>query len=105
MDIAAVIIIVILALGLAAAIFVLLKRGGPQKPADIAGLQFLQNQMNELSRVLDAKLSESNKMLQEQFGQSSRVITGITGQSHQILKEVTERLVRLDETNKQVAGV
>ncbi len=65
----------------------------------------LQNQMNEMSRVLDSKLTESNKMLQEQFGQSSRVIQGITGQSHQILKDVTERLVRLDETNKQVAGV
>src|SRR3990167_10936224 len=44
-------------------------------------------------------------MLQEQFGQSSRVIQGITGQSHQILKDVTERLTKLDETNKQVAGV
>lgn len=89
-----------------AIVFVLLKKiNQPQKPADITGLTLMQNQLNELSRVLDTKLTESNKMMQEQFGQSSRVIQGITGQSHQILKEVTERLVKLDETNKQVMGV
>ena len=65
----------------------------------------LQNQINEMSRVMDGKLSEANKMMQEQFGQSSRVIQSITGQSHQILKDVTERLDKLDETNKQVVGV
>ena len=61
--------------------------------------------MNELSRVLDAKMAESNKMLQNQFEHSSRVTQSITGQSHQILKDVTEHLVRLDQTNKQVVGV
>ena len=100
-----IIIIIGLIIVLGAVIFVLLKKLGQQKPADNTGLQFLQNQMNEMSRVLDSKLTESNKMLQDQFGQSSRVIQGITGQSHQILKDVTERLVRLDETNKQVVGV
>src|SRR3990167_5521240 len=97
-----IIIIIALIIGFSTVIFILSRR---QKPTDTAGLQFLQNQMNEMSRVLDSKLTESNKMLQEQFGQSSRVIQGITGQSHQILKDVTERLTKLDETNKQVAGV
>jgi len=68
-------------------------------------LLMLQNQMNEVTRTLDKKLGESTKMIQEQFGHSSNVIQGITGQSHQILKEVTEKLVRLDETNKQVMSV
>jgi len=105
METTLIVIIIVLMLGFGTALFILLKKLGQQKPADATGLQFLQNQMNEMSRVLDSKLSESNKMLQEQFGQSSRVIQGITGQSHQILKDVTERLVKLDETNKQVVNV
>jgi len=51
----------------------------------------LQNQVNELNRTLDSKLGESTKVLQQQFGQSA-----------QIIRDVTERLTRLDETNKQV---
>src|SRR3990167_8919010 len=97
-----IIIIIALIIGFSTVIFILSRR---QKPTDTAGLQFLQNQMNEMSRVLDSKLSESTKIMQESIGQSSRVIQGITGQSHQILREVTERLTKLDETNKQVAGV
>ncbi|MEK7501014.1 MAG: DNA recombination protein RmuC, partial [Patescibacteria group bacterium] len=81
-----------------------LRRSKPAAPDQNLFLM-LQNQINEMSRVMDGKLSEANKMMQEQFGQSSRVIQSITGQSHQILKDVTERLVKLDETNKQVVGV
>jgi len=50
-------------------------------------------QLNHISQVLDNKLSESNKNIQEQFGQSAKII-----------RDVTERLTRLDETNKQVIG-
>jgi DNA recombination protein RmuC len=53
----------------------------------------LQQQINNLANVLDLKLSESNKNLQTQFSQSSKIIT-----------DVTEKLTRLDETNKQVIG-
>jgi len=51
----------------------------------------LQNQVNEMSRVLDAKLSESVRHFQFQSSESAKII-----------REVTERLVKLDETNKQV---
>lgn len=53
----------------------------------------IQNQINELNRTLDNKLGESTKVLQHQFGQSAKII-----------QDVTERLTRLDETNKQVIG-
>ncbi len=49
--------------------------------------------MNHISQVLDSKLSESNKALQQQFSQSANII-----------RNVTEKLTRLDETNKQVIG-
>jgi len=107
MDTLLTIILIVLIVGIAAAVLLLLNRMKElQKPKeDSQALQFLQNQLHDLSRTLDAKLGESTKMMQEQFGQSSKVIQGITGQSHQILKDVTERLTKLDETNKQVAGV
>lgn len=54
----------------------------------------LQQQLNHISQVLDNKLSESHKTMQAQFGQSSKII-----------RDVTEKLTKLDETNRQVVGV
>lgn len=60
------------------------------KPQDSSFL-LIQNQLTELRNAVDAKLGDSNKMFQKQFESSSQVI-----------KEITEKLTRLDETNKQV---
>ena len=100
-------IIFILLTAFTAVIYILVKKLiESKKPEDNnQAMQLLQNQLNDLNRTLDNKLGESTKLMQEQFGQSSKVIQGITGQSHQILKDVTERLTKLDETNKQVVGV
>jgi len=54
----------------------------------------LQQQLNDITKTLDTKLGESTKLLQAQFGQSTKVI-----------QNVTEKLTRLDETNKQVVDV
>ena len=51
----------------------------------------IQNQINELGRVVDTKLGESHKASMAQYQNSA-----------QIIRDVTERLTRLDETNKQV---
>lgn len=55
------------------------------------GLLLLQNQLNELTRAVDVKLSETHRTVQSQFGESRKIV-----------QEVTERLTKLDETNKQV---
>lgn len=65
----------------------------PKEKSPDQSLLMLQNQVNEISRVLDSKLGESAKVMQQQFGQSARII-----------RDVTEKLTRLDETNKQVVG-
>ena len=59
------------------------------------GLQLILTQLNELSRTVDNKLGESHKQVREslQFHSS---------ESNKIIRDVTERLTRLDETNKQV---
>lgn len=56
-------------------------------------LALLQNQINELNRTLDNRLQESVKMMQGQFGAGNKII-----------EEVTAKLVKLDETNRQVVG-
>jgi DNA recombination protein RmuC len=54
-------------------------------------LLMLQNQINEVTKTLDSKLGESAKMFQTQFSESAKII-----------QHVTEKLTKLDDTNRQV---
>ena len=56
-------------------------------------LLMLQNQLQEIRQTLDSKLGDSTKMLQHQSSESGK-----------ILRDLIERLVKLEETNKQVVG-
>ncbi len=53
----------------------------------------LSEQNKELKQLLDAKLSETHAANRQQFGESA-----------QLIKDVTEKLTKLDETNKQVVN-
>ncbi|MBI1971572.1 MAG: DNA recombination protein RmuC, partial [Candidatus Wildermuthbacteria bacterium] len=53
----------------------------------------IQNQIQALRSTVDEKLGKSGEMFQRQFVESAKII-----------KEVTEKLTRLDETNKQVVN-
>lgn len=59
------------------------------------GLQLILTQLNELSRTVDSKISESHKQVNESLKYHS-------SESNKIIRDVTEKLTRLDETNKQV---
>ena len=61
---------------------------------DDVGLNLILTQLNELSRTVDAKLGQSQREVSESLKFHS-------SQSNEIIR-VTERLTRLDETNKQV---
>ncbi len=72
-----------------------------EKPPDNSAILMMQDQLKELRQTLqnfgtqvDSKMGDSTKMFQQQFAQSAKIIT-----------DVTERLTKLDETNKQVMGV
>src|SRR3989344_2591470 len=84
-----VVLIVIMAAGFAGIFWFLSRRR--EMPKDTEGLVILQNQVQELVRTLDGKLAESTRMMQTQFGESAKIV-----------KDVTERLTKLDETNRQV---
>ncbi|MEK7629530.1 MAG: DNA recombination protein RmuC [Patescibacteria group bacterium] len=91
-----IILIVLMIVGFAALFFVLSRRNKPEEAPqqDQQGLfLMLQNQINEVSKVLDTKLGESHRSMQNQFGQTA-----------QIVRDVTERLTKLDETNRQVVN-
>ena len=90
MDISLLIILAVLVTGFAGVFWFLSKNRA--KPSENQGsFVLLQNQINQVIRTLDDKMGESNRMMQSQFGASARII-----------QDVTEKLVKLDETNKQV---
>ncbi len=60
-------------------------------------LLMLQNQLNNLIKTVDDKLGESSRHLQS-------TISNQFSESAKIIRDVTERLTKLDETNRQVVG-
>lgn len=100
---------IILIFGLGAVIFLLLKRqNGPGDGEKLAAMMErlgqLSDQNRELRQAMDGKLAETHRANQEQFSQTTKIIQGITGQSARLITEVTEKLTKLDETNKQVVN-
>lgn len=61
------------------------------------GFQLLLQQINDLQRTVDQKLGDNEKSLKESLRFQST-------QSNQIISDITEKLTRLDETNRQVVG-
>ena len=66
-----------------------------KKSQNDTGLQLILQQLNELSRTVDNKIGESHKQMNESLKFHST-------ESNKIIRDVTEKLTRLDETNKQV---
>jgi DNA recombination protein RmuC len=95
-------IIIILAVGLVAAIFALLRK--KEEKADDTGFQLLLQQMNELSRVVDRKMADTNKTLsdsmQSQFSESQKLIDKFLRE----LGTMTEKVTRVEETGKQMVS-
>lgn len=120
-------ILVLLTLGLIGLVFYLISKLNSQpSSASNETMMLLQQQIQEMNKVVDQKLSESfrvtrdtqenlNKTLREQqdalhrtlrdqFGQNTSVIQNITGQSNKMIADITEKLTGLEKTNQQVIG-
>lgn len=76
-----------------AALFMAIRKNRQPEQGDNQSMLMIQNQLNELTRAMDSKLTESTRLMQNQFGESAKIV-----------RDVTEKLVRLDETNKQVVN-
>jgi len=90
-----VILLILLILGITTIIFLLLRKhdvgDGEKIAALMERLSGISEQNKEIRQTLDDKLSETHKATQMQYGQAAKLIS-----------EVTEKLTKLDETNKQV---
>ncbi len=64
----------------------------------------LQNQIQELNQLVDRKISDTHKVMTETQSSLHRTIQTQFGQSAKIISDVTERLTKLDETNRQVVN-
>jgi DNA recombination protein RmuC len=86
-----IIILVVVLIGFTGGFWILSKKG--KDASQDQSLLMLQNQISEISKTLDVKLGDSNKMMQGQLMESAKIV-----------RDVTEKLTKLDETNRQVVG-
>lgn len=114
MDSSQVLFFTLIFIGISVVIYLLLKRkdDGFDKITPLMERMARQSeQLNQLSKMnldlrnqLDIKLAETHRATQGQFEHTTRTIHNITSQSAKLIADVTERLTKLDETNKQVVN-
>jgi len=97
MEIILIIILFLVLIALLVLIWLNLKKKEPEVKKDETGLNLILQQINELNRTVDNKMTESSKHMNDsirtQFSESAKLI-----------KDVTQGLTKLDETNKQVVS-
>ena len=120
MDILIIIFLIFLSLLMAYLIFMLSKNKNKSQDneriaAMMERLSNLSEQNKDLRENLDRKLSETHKASQEHIGKTTSIMQNVSdqtqkamaqvhSQSQKIIQEVTEKLTKLDETNKQVVN-
>ncbi|MCC6323802.1 DNA recombination protein RmuC [Candidatus Nomurabacteria bacterium] len=91
------VLFIIIAVLLGLVVGYLFTRSRKMEKADDTGLKLILAQMNELARTVDNKLHESNKQVNESMRYQS-------SETSRIIGDITEKITRLDETNKQVVS-
>ncbi len=64
----------------------------------------LQSQIQDLARQFEQKIGETHKAMNENQNSMHSTIQSQFGQSAKIISEVTEKLTKLDETNRQIVN-
>lgn len=130
MDTTQILLIALIVIVIAGVIFIISKLNKPQEKIDNTAteklLQMLQVQINSTSRDQNEKLDRTIKELNDRLGETNRTINDQMNNSQKnilqqfaisqqnmratsdsaakIIKEVTEKLTKLDDTNKQVVN-
>src|SRR4030042_6961666 len=78
--------LILIFIGFIIVIFLLIRKGSKKEESSL-----IMQQLNHMNQVLDNKVSESTRTIQTQFNQSAKIIGS-----------VTEKLTKLDDTNRQV---
>ena len=95
MDAGLLIVLAVIILGFAGLYFALRRR--PDRAEEDQAFVMLQNQLNEMSRAIDSTPIESTKLMQSQASEISQ-------NTQRIIRDITEKLVRVDEGQKQVVN-
>jgi len=90
-----IILLVVIIIGVIVGV-VFVARKKPEEKNDNS-VQLLLTQINELSRTIDSKLGESQKEISQSMRYQST-------ETSRIIADITEKITRLDETNKQVVS-
>lgn len=116
------ILLIILIIAVAVVIYLLLKKKNPESDSGGDKMAVLMERMSQLAeqnrdlrKTIDAKLSETHRTTQDQFGKTAGMMQNVTketqkamaemySRSQKVVQEVTEKLTKLDETNKQVVN-
>jgi len=115
-----ILLLIAIVIGIIAVIFLLLRKkednGNDEKMITmIEKVSALSEQNRALRDSVDNKLAETHKTTQEHFGktagvmqsvnqQTQKALAEVHKQSQKVIREVTEKLTKLDETNKQVVN-
>ena len=67
-------------------------------------LRNLSEQNHQMRTEIDTKLTEARRSTSEHMRDTIETVKGITGQSAKLISNVTEKLTKLDETNRQVVN-
>lgn len=106
-DTALLFIAILASLGFAAVLFIIYRKmralAEPDKSQQNLFL-LMQNQIQELARLVDQKLTETSRAMNETQQHLNQTVQTQFGHSVKVITDITERLAKLDETNKQVIG-
>ncbi len=106
-------VLIIIIVALAISVAMILRRLSALPNGDTQSAVLLHNQLNALAQSLDSKLRETNQIIREQLTnsnsqlqmqhrESSQMLHKLSESNSKILQEVTEKLVKVEDTNKQV---
>ncbi len=106
MTITVVLLIVVIIL-LAVGIYIISQKK-PAKHEDGTGLQMLLTQLNNFTQTIDNKIGNLSQTVDNKLGESQKQVTESmryqSTETTRIITDITEKLTRLDETNKQVVS-
>lgn len=98
------VLIFLLVVTFLAVIYLIFKTQNKKESSDSSGLLLLQKQMENLQNVLDQKITDSNKTFIDSQNDINKTVQSHFAQSLKSVTDVTEKLTKLDETNKQIVG-
>jgi len=91
-------LVVLILAGNAAFVWYMMRKGQSGTSAiDAQSLLLIQNQIQDMSRTLDVRMTESSRQVHD-------TVRTQLGESAKLIREVTEGLTKLDETNRQVVS-